>query len=181
MARGDARPDLIRAAALRLFAAHGVAGTSLQMIADELGVSKAAVYHHHQSKHEIVRVVLAPALVALSAVADAGESESDPRRRLDVVIAGLADQAIAQRALWSVLLRDVTVAQLAADDEVMGGSFVRVRDLLRGPEPTSERLTRVGLFMSGLMAPAGDPDLAAVPDDDLRAAIVDAGHRLLDD
>jgi AcrR family transcriptional regulator len=35
----------IIAAALELFARNGVGGTSLQMIADAIGVTKAAVYH----------------------------------------------------------------------------------------------------------------------------------------
>ena len=41
-------------AALDLFAEHGVGGTSLQMIADAIGVTKAAVYHQFNTKEEIV-------------------------------------------------------------------------------------------------------------------------------
>ncbi len=41
-------------AALKLIAEHGVGGTSLQMIADEVGVTKAAVYHQFKTKEEIV-------------------------------------------------------------------------------------------------------------------------------
>src|SRR5262245_61648465 len=41
-------------AALELFTRHGVGGTSLQMIADALGVTKAAVYHQFKTKEEIV-------------------------------------------------------------------------------------------------------------------------------
>src|SRR5579862_7894371 len=41
-------------AALELFSQHGVGGTSLQMIADALGVTKAAVYHQFKTKDEIV-------------------------------------------------------------------------------------------------------------------------------
>src|SRR5215216_3806867 len=40
--------------ALELFAIHGVGGTSLQMIADALGVTKAAVYHQFPAKDSIV-------------------------------------------------------------------------------------------------------------------------------
>ena len=36
-------------AALVLFAEHGISGTSLQMIADAIGVTKAAVYHQYLS------------------------------------------------------------------------------------------------------------------------------------
>ena len=44
-------------AALDLFADHGVSGTSLQMIADAIGVTKAAVYHQFKTKEEIVIAV----------------------------------------------------------------------------------------------------------------------------
>src|SRR5689334_14173118 len=37
-------------AAVPLFAEHGVGGTSLQMIADAVGVTKAAVYHQFKTK-----------------------------------------------------------------------------------------------------------------------------------
>ncbi|MGD1110405.1 MAG: helix-turn-helix domain-containing protein, partial [Mycobacterium sp.] len=44
-------------AALNLFAAHGVSGTSLQMIADAVGITKAAIYHQFRTKDQIVIAV----------------------------------------------------------------------------------------------------------------------------
>ena len=44
-------------AALALFAEHGVSGTSLQMIADAVGITKAAVYHQFRTKEQIVLAV----------------------------------------------------------------------------------------------------------------------------
>src|SRR5262249_57471431 len=44
-------------AAVDLFAEHGISGTSLQMIADALGVTKAAVYHQYNTKEEIILAV----------------------------------------------------------------------------------------------------------------------------
>ncbi|WP_156765397.1 TetR/AcrR family transcriptional regulator, partial [Mycobacterium sp. 1245852.3] len=41
-------------AALDLIANHGVSGTSLQMIADAVGITKAAVYHQFRTKEQIV-------------------------------------------------------------------------------------------------------------------------------
>ena len=41
-------------AALKLFAHNGVGGTSLRMIATELGVTVAAVYHQYNTKDEII-------------------------------------------------------------------------------------------------------------------------------
>jgi len=54
----DARSQVL-AAATRLFAARGFDGTPLQAIADELGVTKAAVLHHFPSKEALRAAVLA--------------------------------------------------------------------------------------------------------------------------
>lgn len=49
-------------AATELFNQHGLAGTSLQMIADRLGVSKPALYHHFRSREDIVASLMVPVL-----------------------------------------------------------------------------------------------------------------------
>ncbi len=56
------RPDprrQILAAATRLFAAHGFDATPVQAVADEVGLTKAAVLHHFASKDDLRRGVLA--------------------------------------------------------------------------------------------------------------------------
>src|SRR5947199_374412 len=49
---------LVVASTTRLFASQGFDGTSLQEIADEVGVSKPAVLHHFPSKEDLRRAVL---------------------------------------------------------------------------------------------------------------------------
>jgi TetR/AcrR family transcriptional regulator len=56
-----AEPDVraaVLTAATRLFAAHGFDGTTLQQVADAVGVSKPAVLHHFPSKEQIRQAVL---------------------------------------------------------------------------------------------------------------------------
>ena len=67
------------AVAFELFADHGVSGTSLQMIADGLGVTKAAVYHQFRTKEEIVLAVAEIELVGLQEALSEAEAlaESD--------------------------------------------------------------------------------------------------------
>ena len=65
-------------AALDLFAEHGVNGTSLQMIADAIGVTKAAVYHQFKTKDEIVLAAVEVDLVKVEAALDAAETDARP-------------------------------------------------------------------------------------------------------
>lgn len=53
------RERLLQAAA-DLLRINRVAGTSLQMIADRLGVSKAAIYHHFKSRDDIIEALMEP-------------------------------------------------------------------------------------------------------------------------
>ena len=69
--RGQGRARVLNAA-LELFAEHGVSGTSLQMIADHLGVTKAAVYHQFNTKEEIVRAVARAELAGFGLLTIAG-------------------------------------------------------------------------------------------------------------
>ncbi len=56
--------------AAELFAAHGYDGTSLQLIADHLGVTKAAVYYHFRTKNELLLALIEPALRDLQQLLD---------------------------------------------------------------------------------------------------------------
>jgi len=178
MPRGDAPPERVRDVALSLFHEHGVAGTSLQMIADGLGVAKAAVYYRYRTKDDIVRAVLAPAFEGFDRLLDRAD-EQDDIDRVAFVVDGLARQAVENRELYAVVLRDVTAAQLQREDGPQADTFRRLRDVLRGSEPTPSASVRVGIFLSGLMGPAIDPDTATLTDTELEGAIAGAGRALL--
>jgi AcrR family transcriptional regulator len=93
-------------AALALFAERGIGGTSLQMIADAIGVTKAAVYHQYNAKDEIVLAVAEVVLAGLEAAVTAAEAcRSRPRAR-QVLVAAMVDLAIEQRRIAGVLQRD---------------------------------------------------------------------------
>src|SRR5512145_946533 len=74
-------------AALVLFAEHGISGTSLQMIADAIGVTKAAVYHQYNTKDEIILAVAQVVLAGLEAALTAAEAERSRTRAREVLIA----------------------------------------------------------------------------------------------
>jgi AcrR family transcriptional regulator len=176
MPRGDASQEKVVACALDLFARHGAAATSLQMIADELGVTKAAVYYRFRTKEAIVQAALAPAFDGFARLL----TEADglpPADRPAHVVTGLARQAVAHRALYSVVLADMTATQFRTPENLV--TFGRLRDALAGPGASPARLVGVAVFLAGLMGPPVDPDLAELSDDDLERAVADAGRRLL--
>src|SRR5437764_8348508 len=91
-----AKARIIRAA-LKLFGRHGVGGTSLQMIADEIGVTKAAVYHQYNTKDEIVRAVAHGEIDHLEVVLDEAEAQSTPAAAREATIRGIIDLAVERR------------------------------------------------------------------------------------
>lgn len=54
--------ERIHAAALKLFARHGFAGASLQLIADEAGLHKSSLFHHYRGKVDLAREVFEAAI-----------------------------------------------------------------------------------------------------------------------
>ncbi len=66
MGRPSREPH-IREAALRSFVRHGYDGTRVRHIADEAGVSEAALYRHWKSKEELATELFADGMRAYSA------------------------------------------------------------------------------------------------------------------
>src|SRR6476660_9001381 len=87
-------------AARTLFVRQGYDATSLQAIADEMGVTKANVYYYFRTKAEILEALLAPMADALDRLLDAAE-------RSELMTAGFVDQVVtAHRTLGAVNLGD---------------------------------------------------------------------------
>jgi AcrR family transcriptional regulator len=67
--RTDTR-DRALAVALELFARHGYTATSLREIAEQLGVTKAALYFHFRTKEEILTAIMRGYLDGIAELAD---------------------------------------------------------------------------------------------------------------
>jgi AcrR family transcriptional regulator len=95
--------EQIVAAALRLFAERGYDGSSLQAIADESGLTKAAVYYHFRTKDEILRAVLVPAQDAGAALAATAYLDLPRPEKLDLLIGGFVELLLSHRELLSIV------------------------------------------------------------------------------
>jgi AcrR family transcriptional regulator len=82
----DSRQEILRVSA-RLFQQHGYDATSMNHIADELKLSKGGLYHHFQSKDEILFNLMNHAMdITQERVIDAVRGIADPEQRLRVLI-----------------------------------------------------------------------------------------------
>jgi AcrR family transcriptional regulator len=90
MARAERREHLLDAAT-RAFARAGFAGTSLDNIAAEAGVTHVILYRHFASKSDLYRAVLDRAATRLSDVVGTDEFDQDSISRLLLAAAGDPD------------------------------------------------------------------------------------------
>jgi len=174
---GTARERLL-AAALDLFAEHGVSGTSLQMIADRLGVTKAAVYHQSQTKDEIVLAVIDPALDRLGPIADHAEAQRGQTARRDTVLAGIVDLVVDERKVSTTLSFDPVVMRLVRAHPALR-SLQRIRRLLGGTAPDPGSRVRIAVLSGGLIMAGADPAVAGLDDEDFRDHLLAAARRIL--
>ena len=174
---GTARERLL-AAALDLFAEHGVSGTSLQMIADRLGVTKAAVYHQFPTKDEIVLAVIDPALDRLEPIADQAEAQRGQAARRDAVLAGVIDLVVEFRRVSSTLSFDPVVVRLVRSHHALR-SLQRIRRLLGGTAPDPGSRVRMAVLSGGLIMAGADPAVAGLDDEDFRDHLLAAARRIL--
>jgi len=179
--RGSASPAQTRTieAALALFAEHGVSGTSLQMIADALGVTKAAVYHQYNTKDEIILAVAQVVLAGLDAAVNAAEAERSRRRAREVLIAAMIDLAVERRRMAGVLQRDPVMLRFLENHEPFRRVMARVNRLLMG-DATNPRTRVQGATLAAAIAGAViHPLVLDLDDEGLRSELLKQVRKLL--
>ena len=157
--RTDTR-ERILSVALRLFASQGYANTSLRQIADELGVTKAALYFHFKTKEDIVTGILTGYLDGLNALIDgAGPGTTAGREQL-------LRRFAEHQAHWGLnlmkLIREnfTEIGNLPFGLEIKK-AFRRLIDTLAGPGTTVLEQTRARTALVAIQSvalAAEDPD-----------------------
>ena len=173
----DTRQRLIDVA-VELFTRHSFAGTSLQMIADEMGFTKAAIYYHFRTREELLGAVIGPIFAQLSDVIAAAEALSTANARADHMLRGYAELAVANRALVSVLACDPSVTTLLREQPDWAYLINRQLALLAGAEPAPGGLIRATVALAGISSAVG-PAWITVDDHDLLRHLIDTGRRTL--
>ena len=134
-------------AALALFAVHGVGGTSLQMIADALGVTKAAIYHQFQTKEAIVLAAIEVQLQPLeAAIATFDQSEA--------LLAAVVDVLVANRRTLSTLQSDPVLFRLLGEHPPSLRMFIRLFSVLLDDDSSDRARIRASVLSAAFGAVA---------------------------
>jgi AcrR family transcriptional regulator len=175
----NAAQQRIIKAATELFAEHGVAGTSLQMIADAIGVTKAAVYHQFPAKDEIVLAVGQAELANLETVIAAAEAETDPNRAREVLVEGMVDLAVERRRMESTLVGDPVIIRFFAQHAPYRRVMDRLYRILLGPNVESDDRVPAAMFTAAIGGAVMHPLVADLDDATLRAQLLQLARRFL--
>lgn len=143
---GYAREDVIRIA-VEEFNARGYEATSMGALAERLGLSKSAIYHHIASKEEILVEATGKALEELRAVVDGAlEASDDPVEQLRLLIAGTTRVLCEYPAYVRLLLR------LRGNTDVELAIMERRRGITRALVDVVERAQAEGSLRTDLEA-----------------------------
>ena len=158
--------------ALHLFAEHGVSGTSLQMIADAIGVTKAAVYHQFRTKDEIVLAVAESELVKLEAALAAAEAADSRLQGREILLAQVIDLAVTHRRLVSILQNDPVMVRFLAEHEPFQRLIERMNVLLIGEAAGPDALVQAAMLTAAIGGAVMHPLVVDLDDDTLRVHLV---------
>jgi AcrR family transcriptional regulator len=173
----DTRQRLIDVA-VDLFTRYGFAGTSLQMIADELGITKAAIYYHFRTREQLLSAVVEPVLVQLRTIIETAETLRSPHARAEHMLSGYVALAVGNRPMFAVLAGDPSVSEMLRAHREWDDLINRQMALLAGAEPGPVGLVKAAVVLAGIAGAAG-PTLVNIDDEALRQHVVDAGRRTL--
>ena len=121
--------ETLLAVCVEVFNRHGYEATSMGTLSKHLGISKSAIYHHVESKEEILEQALSRALDSLEALFDeVRASDSRAVNKLERIIQGSVRVLVEQMPYVTLLLR------LRGNSEVELKALQRRRELTRAVE-----------------------------------------------
>jgi AcrR family transcriptional regulator len=162
--------------AQRLFSERGFEGASLQDIADEMGLTKAAVYYHFPNKVDILGAIVVPTFHAMNDLLDIAETKRSRTARMRVIVDGLVDMLVEHRDALSIMTASPTTDTAHAHEAAFEAMRQRAITLLYGETPSTDQRAALHL-MIGVVAAV--PALADLPTEELRETLVRACTRLL--
>ena len=168
-------------AAMELFADHGVSGTSFQMIADAVGVTKAAIYHQFKTKDAIVLAVAEVGLSPLEGALDEAEGQATPDAQRELLLERVIDIAISRRRWVNALQGDPVMIRLLGTHDPFIDLMGRVYSVLMGlsEDGPSQRM-RIAIISAAIGAAMVHPLVVDMDDATVRTELLAVTRRLFD-
>jgi AcrR family transcriptional regulator len=155
--------------ARRLFTEQGFDATSLQLIADSMGVTKANVYYYFRTKIEILEALLEGTVNALTAMLDEAEKIKGKQARLEFVVDGFVNQVVAaHRTIAPMNRADPIIRRHEGISDHLDKLSERGLHLLFGEDPTLDQQAAYAMLSD--LGPV-TRRLTALPDDQLRTVL----------
>jgi AcrR family transcriptional regulator len=167
-------------AALDLFGEHGVSGTSLRMIADAVGVTKAAVYRQFKTKDEIIIAVTEMQLARFEDALEAAEAESNRTRARELLFNQVIDMVIDQRRMIGILQSDPVILRLLGEHQPYLLFLQRLYRALVGDGTTPESLVQAAMLSGAMNGAVTHPLVTHLDDAVLRSQLLHLTRRLID-
>lgn len=143
---GYSRADVIRAA-IKAFNTRGYEATSMEVVANDLGISKSALYHHISSKEEILEETVSRAMGQLEdVVAEAQAADATPAEQIAMLVRGSVHVLCSDPESVALLLR------LRGNSEVEERALERRRALTRSVIPMVKQAQETGDIRNDLEA-----------------------------
>ena len=177
--------DRILAVALDLFVEQGYDKTSLREVAEQVGVTKAALYYHFASKQEIFRTLMEP----FSAVQDQALELLQGQPTLEEWGKGLealVAWVLPHRRLLGLLENNRSMLEVVGRDHTNDEAHVAFHeriDAVFGDQdtPLVDRVRMVGAIglVVGVLGFAAGTSFSSVPSDELEPILVAAINDVL--
>ena len=152
-----------------LFLEHGFDATSLQLIADTMGVTKANVYYYFRTKIAILEALLDTNVAALTALLDEAEKIEDRRARAEFLVDGFVGEVVsAHRTVAPMSRTDPIVRRHEGISRRLDDLAERGLRLLFGDEPTPT--DQAAYWLLNDLGPV-TRRLTGLPDDELRETL----------
>jgi AcrR family transcriptional regulator len=165
--------------ALDLFGDHGVSGTSLQMIADAIGVTKAAVYHQFNTKDEIIVAVTEMQLARLEAALEDAEAAEDRLDARELLLTRVVEMAVEQRRMVGVMQSDPVIIRFLAEHKPFQTFLERLYAALIGDDTGPETLVQAAMLSGAIGSAVQHPLVAHLDDATLRSHVLRLTRRLV--
>ncbi|MEB3366743.1 TetR/AcrR family transcriptional regulator [Saccharopolyspora mangrovi] len=171
-ARVDTRSE-IREIAAELFARRGYDKTSLREVAEQLGITKAALYYHFPSKSDLMRGIVQPFVDDIELLLTEREAEPLNAGRF---LADYFEIVLRHRKIFELIVRDAgALAQLDVVEQLLSWRE-RVYALLVGAQASPAQIAKATVAVGGLQ----DCAMSEAPTEDFRDAALAAARAALE-